>query len=82
MIKEGNAIVKKIEAYSHANHHLPNNIEDIGIKETLQGPFYYEKVDSTYYMIWFGTSVGEAVYYYSDTKTWEPQERGVGPDNK
>ncbi|MBR1396369.1 MAG: hypothetical protein IJ563_02400 [Selenomonadaceae bacterium] len=37
--------------------------------------FCYQRIDSTDYMIWFGTSLGEGIYYYSDTKKWEEKMR-------
>ena len=40
--------------------------------------FCYEKVDSVHYMVWFGTTLGEGVYFYSDTKKWEDRLRKVG----
>jgi hypothetical protein len=33
--------------------------------------FCYKRVDSINYMLWFGTTLGEGIYYYSDTKQWE-----------
>ncbi len=77
MIRDGNKIVEKIENYKSINNELPSSLEDIGIKETMEGPFFYEKKDSIYYMIWFGTYVGESMYYYSDTKEWDYRLRGM-----
>ena len=33
--------------------------------------FCYRRLDSINYMVWFGTTLGEGIYYYSDTKKWE-----------
>jgi hypothetical protein len=33
--------------------------------------FCYQRVDSVNYMVWFGTTLGEGIYYYSDTQQWE-----------
>ena len=30
--------------------------------------FCYQRLDSINYMVWFGTTLGEGIYYYSDTK--------------
>lgn len=76
-ISEGNRIVEKIENYKKNKGKLPESIEDIGIKETMEGPFFYEKKDSVNYMVWFGTSLGEGVYYYSDSNKWEDGLRGM-----
>ena len=75
--KKGNHIVTKIENYREENGHLPNNLEVLGIKETLEGPLYYEKVDSINYMVWFGTTLGESMIYYSDTEEWDYRLRGM-----
>jgi hypothetical protein len=37
--------------------------------------FCYERIDSVNYIIWFGTTLGEGIYYYSDTKQWEDRLR-------
>lgn len=68
---EGNKLVDKIESYRVLNHKLPNSLADIGIKETEDGPLYYEKKDSINYIVWFGTELGESKTYYSSTKRWE-----------
>lgn len=69
--KQGNVIIKKIENYRLINHKLPNGLKDIGIEETLEGPIYYNKIDSTKYIIWYGTTLGESIIYNSETKKWE-----------
>lgn len=81
MINEGNKIVEKIERYRKENNQLPTSLEDIGVKETMEGPFYYRKQDSIYYSVWFSTSsVGEGMYYYSDTKEWDYRLRAMPKD--
>ena len=44
--------------------------------------FCYEKVDSLNYMVWFGTVLGEGIYYYSDTKQWEDRVRAIPKDSQ
>ena len=46
-------------------------MEELGIKEE-EGvdALYYQKRDSNNYILWFGTTLGESVIYYSDSKTW------------
>jgi len=39
--------------------------------------FCYERIDSVNYMIWFGTTLGEGIYYYSDTQQWENFAKGI-----
>lgn len=40
--------------------------------------FCYRRLDSINYMVWFGTTLGEGIYYYSDTKKWEDRLRKIG----
>jgi hypothetical protein len=39
--------------------------------------FCYERIDSINYVIWFGTTLGEGIYYYSDTQQWENFARAI-----
>lgn len=66
----GNSIISKIETFQENTGRLPDNLGDIGIEETMEGPIYYQKIDSTNYVLWFGTTLGESVTYYSDKGTW------------
>jgi hypothetical protein len=77
-IKQGDELIVKIEEFKAEKGYLPDSLEDIGIKETLEGPLFYEKKDSIHYMVWFGTSLGESMIYYSDTKEWDYRLRGMG----
>ena len=41
----------------------------------IDGVEFYYQIDSVYsdsvrYTVWFGTMLGDGMYYYSDTKTW------------
>lgn len=72
----GNTLVKAIEEYREKNDSLPNSLQEIGQSEMIDNVlFCYEKVDSANYMVWFGTTLGEGIYYYSDTKKWENRLR-------
>jgi hypothetical protein len=76
--KAGNEIIKKIELYKKTNGFLPNSLQEIGQNEVINDVlFCYEKVDSADYIVWFGTSLGEGIYYYSDTKKWENRLRKI-----
>jgi CRISPR/Cas system-associated protein Csx1 len=70
-LKIGNEIVNKIENFKKETGKLPENLTEIGIKETEEGPVYYEKESETKYLLWFGTTLGESVSYNSETKQWE-----------
>jgi hypothetical protein len=75
LIKKGNDLVNKVELYKKNKGKLPASLSDLGIKETEEGPLYYQKRDSLGYKIWFGTSLGESETYYSDSKKWEDHQR-------
>jgi len=81
LIQQGDELVVKIEEYKKQNEELPNRLKDLGIEETMDGPLFYEKEDSINYIVWFGTGVGEGMYYYSDIKEWDYRLRGMGNDN-
>lgn len=77
--KVGNTIVQKIEEFKKTNDSLPNSLHEIGQNDIIDNVlFCYEKVDSVNYMVWFGTTLGEGIYYYSDTKKWEDKLRKIG----
>jgi predicted PurR-regulated permease PerM len=71
LIDHGNLIVKNIENFHSRTGRLPNSLVDLGIEETLEGPIFYEKLDSSKYILWFGTTLGESVTYHSDREIWE-----------
>ncbi|TXK74423.1 hypothetical protein [Mesonia sp. K4-1] len=69
MIDIGNDIIDKIENYKKEYNKLPSNLEQLELKN-LNSSFHYEKNDGKY-VLWFGTTVGESMYYYSDLKKWD-----------
>ena len=77
LIKKGNEIVSKVENYKQKYGHLPEGLESLGIVESIDGPFYYVKQDSINYMVYFGTTLGESMIYYSDRREWDYRLRGM-----
>ena len=73
LIERGNEIVQQIEDFNHKEGRLPSSLNEMGIQED---EIFYNKWDSVNYMVWYGTSLGESMTYYSDTKTWEDRQRG------
>jgi len=71
LINKRNKIVAKLEKYKKEQNKIPNSLNQIGIKKTEEGPLYYQKIDSTSYIISFGTSLGESTTYYSNQKQWK-----------
>ena len=70
--KEASELVIKIESFRKHNGRLPESLSELGIKETEEGPLYYDKQDSINYNLSFGTSLGESETYHSDSKKWTP----------
>ncbi|KAF5061563.1 hypothetical protein DSECCO2_314140 [anaerobic digester metagenome] len=78
LIKEGNTLVEKIEVFRTENKRLPTSLDELGIEERDGiDVLYYDKRDSLHYTVSFGTSLGESVIYYSDTKQWEDRYREI-----
>lgn len=78
LIDQGNVIVEKIESYKLKEGYLPNSLNDIGIEEKMEGPFYYTRWDSINYILYFTRpGVGESMNFYSDTKEWSHIQRGL-----
>ena len=67
----GNSVICKIKEYEKREGHIPNSLLDIGIVEHEEMPLYYDKRDSTTFILWFGTSLGASKTYYSDSNKWE-----------
>lgn len=77
LIKKGNGIVVKIEAYKLKNGLFPESLNELIIEESILEEIFYNKIDSTNYIIWFGTSLGESKIFYSDSKKWEDGYRSI-----
>ena len=69
--EKGNEIIAEVEAFKIKEGRLPNSLSELGYEERLDGPLNYIKEDSLNYTVYFGTTVGEGVYYHSDTKQWD-----------
>jgi type II secretory pathway pseudopilin PulG len=74
LIDKGNEIVSMIEEYKVRKKRLPNSLEELGINN--ENELFYNKWDSVNYMVWYGTTLGESVTYYSDSRKWEDIDRG------
>lgn len=79
--KIGTQIIEKIENYKNVNGKTPASFIDLGLAPNeLWGGiateykginFWYDRISDNDYNIYFDLSVGEALYYHSDTKEWE-----------
>lgn len=71
MTKRGDLLIEKVEEFRYKNNRLPVSLNELGIEENIEGPLFYEKLDSTEnYLIWYGTILGESVTYDSSKKEW------------
>ena len=68
--RTGNEIVSRVETFRARNGKLPENLQEIGIKDPDLNVFY-RKIDSDEYCVWFGTTLGESETYNSRSKKWE-----------
>jgi hypothetical protein len=68
----GNEIIVQIEAFKSEKGRLPENLKELGLPETEQGPIYYDKrKDGMYYTVSYsGASIGESTYYDSEDGVW------------
>lgn len=71
MKNKGNKLVEQIEQYRSEHGSLPSSLTDMGLLETESGPLYYDRMDSTNYVVSFSYSVGESINYYSTTGQWD-----------
>lgn len=77
-MKKGDEIVQRIEDYKAAHDSLPNKLLDVVQSEYVgEVLFCYEKESDSSYTVWFGTTLGEGMYYYSDSKQWENKLRSM-----
>ncbi len=64
-------IIQKIENYKTCHKKLPDSLDDIGEKERMEGPIYYERISDEKYLVWFACYMFDSdCVYSSDTKEW------------
>lgn len=73
LISRGNIIIQNIEDFRQKKGRLPNSLVEL---EIYDDELFYNKWDTTNYILWYGTSLGESVTYYSDSRKWEDKQRG------
>lgn len=71
-IRRGNRLAAKIESFRREHGRLPESIDEVLIRDDLKKYLFYEKCrDNAHYVVWFGTILGESMYYDSATRKWE-----------
>jgi hypothetical protein len=70
-IKAGNELVQRIDDYKVKNGSLPESLKLI-YSESEKEKFksYCYDIEASDYVLYFGTTLGEGVYYFSAHKEW------------
>lgn len=71
--KRGDELIKKIEIFRHDRNRLPNTVTELGLQEPMNEGPYYQKKDSTNYVVFFNISFDNAKVYSSKTKQWKDE---------
>jgi hypothetical protein len=53
------------------NERLPKNISEIGLKEAMDSPAFYQMENDSTYIVWYGLGLGESNTYHSSSKEWK-----------
>ena len=61
----------KIIHYKNANGHLPDNLNEIGVEEKMEGPIYYSKKTDSTFIIYYGGKLGVSIVYDPKTGKWK-----------
>lgn len=70
--QQGQQVVLQIETFKKVHGRLPDNLRELGLAESEDGPIYYNKnKDGLNYSVSFsGATIGESVYYDSYDGLW------------
>jgi hypothetical protein len=71
-IREGDVIIVQVEEFKRIYGRLPENLAEIGLRDSEQGPIYYVRSrDGQNYIVSFaGNTLGESVSYRSELAEW------------
>jgi hypothetical protein len=67
--RDGNLIVKRVDAFRAARGRLPNSLEEVNL-QGLSDRVFYQKTDADHYEVWFSIALGESEVYDSASKQW------------
>ncbi len=66
-------IIKKIELFKSNENRFPESVKELGLKEEMDSAVFYEKLNDSAYIVWYGLSVGESNVYRSSSKNWNKE---------
>ena len=70
-IKSGKELIQRIEDYRAKNGVLPGKLNELYSEaEKERYEIYYYDIEGQDYVLYFGTTLGEGVYYYSKYDEW------------
>jgi hypothetical protein len=70
-IAQGNIIIGQVEEFKRLYGRLPENLAEMGLRDSEDGPIYYVRSrDGQNYIVSFGTALGESTTYRSEVKEW------------
>ena len=67
---KGQELINKIELFQDTNNKLPENLKDLGEKESMSIGPYYEKIGENRYKVYFCIDFDIYKTYDSATKKW------------
>lgn len=75
MEQQASYLINKVESYKKEHHKLPQYMEDMNLNLPDNYPFAYATTkDSSVYVVGFEIAPFKSMVYYSDSKTWAPQQ--------
>ena len=70
-IKSGKELIQRIEDYRAKNGVLPGKLKELYSEaEKERYEIYYYDIEGQDYVLYFGTSLGEGIYYFSKYYEW------------
>jgi len=67
----GKQLILKVENYNKNYGEFPKSVDELNVEPQMgEGP-YYEKVDSSKYIVYYNIGFDNTLTYYSDSQTWK-----------
>jgi hypothetical protein len=69
--RQGNEIVRSIDAFRERGGKLPASLSEVGVTGKDQDRYFYQACVNGQYIVWFGTTLGKSMTYDSATHKWD-----------